>query len=305
LIGKAPFRVKCFTSRRLNTKVSSGVVRNYLSQLEKNLEHHQLIECIGELHTKHKSRRKFQQGLNKLDKQSKDLMINVKKKCRKIKSGRIPFSPEADLWIRRSQVYQSLLHYHNGHIRNCGNLKRTARCCGIPNCFAITVEEVSLRLKVCTEKCNYFRKHGKQYRQKHLYQCLGKARESEDEDREKEILAIIQREKDRSFWRQLNYIMGKLRAGAVRRVLVKNWDQEGTLTENTTQESVQQAIFDNIHQKRFFLVEAAPICPGKLRGQFGYNSVTRTAKAILDGTYVYPEDFNQATKEICLECALI
>ncbi len=74
-----------------------------------------------------------------------------------------------------------------------------ARRCGIPNCFAITAEEVSLYLKVCMEKCNYFRKHGKQHQRKHLYQCLDKAREREDEDREKEILAIIQREKDRSF----------------------------------------------------------------------------------------------------------
>jgi hypothetical protein len=118
LIAKAPFQVKRFTSHWLNTKVSSRAVRNYLSQLEKNLEHHQLIERIGQLHTKHKSRRKFQRGLNKLDKQGKDLMINAKKKCRKIKSGRIPFSPEAALWIRRLQVYQTLLCYHNGHIRN-------------------------------------------------------------------------------------------------------------------------------------------------------------------------------------------
>ena len=99
--------------------------------------------------------------------------------------------------------------------------------------------------------------------------------------------------------------MGKPRAGAVRRVLVENKDQAGTLIENTTQESVQQAIFDNTHQKRFFLVEAVPICTVKLRGQFGYNAVTRTAKAILKGTYTYPEDFNQATKEICQECVRI
>ncbi len=105
LIGKAPFQVKRFTFRRLNTKVLSGAVRNYLSQLEKNLSHHRLIELIGELHTKHKSRRKFQRGLNKLDKQSKDLMINAEKKCRKIKSGRIPFLPKAASWIRRTQVY--------------------------------------------------------------------------------------------------------------------------------------------------------------------------------------------------------
>jgi hypothetical protein len=35
------------------------------------------------------------------------------------------------------------------------------------------------------EKCDYFRKHGKQHRRKHLYQCLDKAREREDEDRER------------------------------------------------------------------------------------------------------------------------
>jgi hypothetical protein len=155
------------------------------------------------------------------------------------------------------------------------------------------------------EKCDKSRKHGKQHRWKHLYQCFDKARERGDEDREKEILAIIQREKDRSFWRRLNYVTGKPRTGSVRRVLVENGDQEGTLTENTTQESVQQAIFDNIHRKQFFLAKAAPICTGRLRGQFGYNAVTRTAKAILKGLYVYPEDFNQVTKEICLECARI
>ena len=127
----------------------------------------------------------------------------------------------------------------------------------------------------------------------------------EDDQREKEILAIIQREKDRSFWRRLNYVMGKPRGGSVRRVLVEDENQEGVLTENITQETIQEAIFDNIHRKRFFLAEDAPICSGVLRGQFGYNAVTRTAKAILAGQYAYPPEFDQATQEICKECARI
>jgi hypothetical protein len=131
------------------------------------------------------------------------------------------------------------------------------------------------------------------------------AQESKDEQQEKEILAIINQEKDRSFWRRINYVMGKARGGAVRRVLVHIGDQEGTLTKNITQESVQEAIFTNIHRKQFFLAEAAPICTGNLRGKFGYNAVTRTAKAILNGTYEYPTDFYQATRDICEECACI
>jgi hypothetical protein len=37
LIGEEPLKVQRFTSRRLNTKVSSGATRNYLAHLEANL----------------------------------------------------------------------------------------------------------------------------------------------------------------------------------------------------------------------------------------------------------------------------
>jgi hypothetical protein len=167
------------------------------------------------------------------------------------------------------------------------------------------VEEVLLQLKVCLKQCDYFRKHGKQYRQKHLHDCLRNAQESEDEQWEKDILAIIHQEKDQSFWRWINYVMGKAHGGSVRHVLIKNGDQEGTLTENITQESVQEKKITNIHQKQFFLAEAAHICMGGLRGRFGYNAITRTARSILNGTYAFPPDFDQATKEICKECAQI
>jgi hypothetical protein len=98
--------------------------------------------------------------------------------------------------------------------------------------------------------------------------------------------------------------MGKARNGSVRRVLVEN-EEEGTLTEHITQELVEEAIFNNIHQKRFFLAEAAPACNGRLRGLFGYKAATATAERILNATYTYPDDFNNATKEICEECAWI
>ncbi len=91
--------------------------------------------------------------------------------------------------------------------------------------------------------------------------------------------------------------MGKPRSGPVRRVLVED-EQLGTLTEHLTQESVQEAIFNNINRKQFFLAEAALACNRPLRGLFGYNAVTITAQRILEGTYIYPDDFDQATKEI-------
>jgi hypothetical protein len=59
-----------------------GVQRCYtkiLAKLEDSMDHHCLIKCLGQLHTTHKSKQAFRRGLNKLDKQSKDIMINAKK----------------------------------------------------------------------------------------------------------------------------------------------------------------------------------------------------------------------------------
>ncbi len=99
--------------------------------------------------------------------------------------------------------------------------------------------------------------------------------------------------------------MGKKRGGSVQRILVEDPNHEGQQVKQTTQESVHQAIFDNIHCKRFFLAKDAPICQGKLCGWFGYNSVSETVGTVLDDTFVYPNDFDEATKESCWECAAI
>jgi uncharacterized protein (UPF0332 family) len=42
-----------------------------------------------------------------------------------------------------------------------------------------------------------------------------------------------------------------------------------------------------------------------MRADFGYNAATRIAADILEGRYMYPEEFDQATKELCEECTLI
>ncbi len=136
-----------------------------------------------------------------------------------------------------------------------------------------------------------------------MYCRLETAKEKEDKEAEHQILTIIQREKDMSFWRRLNYALGKPRGGACFKVQVEQ--VEGPVKEINSKEEIQKAIWDNNHRKRFYLAEEAPICSSPLRGAFGYNSVTPTAKAIPEGSYDYPPEFDEATKEILQECALI
>jgi hypothetical protein len=122
-------------------------------------------------------------------------MKHAEKKCCQIKSGCIPFSPEALLWICQCQVYGTLLRWHARKIRNRGNLKRTAQRCRIDSPFFLSVEEVKLRLVICKQKCNYFQKHGKWHHRQHLDQCLATVKDRADEEVKPKILAIIRQEK--------------------------------------------------------------------------------------------------------------
>ena len=60
-----------------------------------------------------------------------------------------------------------------------------------------------------------------------------------------------------------------------------------------------------MHEKRFYLAKEAPICQGELRGESGYSAVSPAARAVLNGSYEYPEGMDESTKAICEEVARI
>ena len=103
-------------------------------------------------------------------KDSLQFMKHAAKKCRKLKNGRICFSPESVNWIKREQIYNSLLQYKLGKNKNRGNLKRAARRNGIQHPFQISTEELKICLGMCDERNNYFGETGSRYRKKHLLQ---------------------------------------------------------------------------------------------------------------------------------------
>jgi hypothetical protein len=144
--------------------------------------------------------------------------------------------------------------------------------------------------------CDYFWKHGQYYWRKHLYFRLEAAKEKEDEKAACQIVAIIQQEKVKRFWWRLSDALGKPRGGACFRVQVEQGD--GATKEYTGQEELQEAIWNNIHWKRFHLAKSAPLCQETLCGTFSYNPICQTSHEILDGMYEYPPEFDEATKEI-------
>ena len=92
--------------------------------------------------------------------------------------------------------------------------------------------------------------------------------------------------------------------GRSARVVSEKLD-DGNIVEHEGQNAVEEAIWSKIHDEQFYLAEQAPICQDRLRGEFGYQADTLAARQVLEGTYVYSEDFDESTKEILEECARV
>jgi hypothetical protein len=81
LIGKMPLQVQRLVLRRLNTKVPDGGAAKYIATLKSSLVRHCLIERLGWAHKLCRSRKDFCRRLNKIDRESKELMKNAEKTC--------------------------------------------------------------------------------------------------------------------------------------------------------------------------------------------------------------------------------
>jgi len=223
--------------RRLNSKLP-GCCKTYIASLESNITRHRLLERLYDAHTGTYTHDERARKIILINEEGKVYMRRAEKICRKIKCCRIAFSPEVAIWIRRVQVYHSILRYHKGNIKNCGDLKRAARRCNIADPLQIPIKEIVLRLEACKKECLFYREHGKRFRRKHLEERKRVAKENKDEEAFARISAIIQREHQRDFWRRLNYVTGEKRTRSATTIQVEG--QGGAIMERTTQDTVER-----------------------------------------------------------------
>jgi hypothetical protein len=163
--------------------------------------------------------------------------------------------------------------------------------------------EVLLRVEECKQECKLYQENRRRFRTKHLNERMRLAQERNDEVAFKKIDAIIHKEKQRSFWRRLSYVTGKKHTRSAMSVQVK--ERPGLFSESTTKETVEDAIFWEVHDKQYTLAKEAPICSGNLFDNFGHVANTPASRAVLDGTYQPPSNSDTATKELFDKIAAI
>ncbi len=112
LVGRSLVRVKKLKARRLNTKLPR-VAERYNQLLVKNLIRHRVDDDHRAAYLA-QTKEEACLALASSEEKSKQYMAHAESKCSKIKAGRIPFSAESVTWIKRGEVYRTLLRHHAG-----------------------------------------------------------------------------------------------------------------------------------------------------------------------------------------------
>ena len=103
LVGTSPPSIVWLEARRLNSRIPAAA-EDYSDIFEHLVLEHKLFERLGKAHELSSVAQIVKENINKIDVESKQYMAHVEKKCRKIKSGKIPFSPDSILWIKHRQT---------------------------------------------------------------------------------------------------------------------------------------------------------------------------------------------------------
>ena len=94
LVGHDPPKIVRAAARRLNTTIPK-IETNYLNKMESLVVKHYTVERLNRANSTSNSKESLKIQLDAIDNKQKEYMLHAEKKCKKIQSGRIPFSPES------------------------------------------------------------------------------------------------------------------------------------------------------------------------------------------------------------------
>jgi len=237
LLGVEGPKIKPSAARRLNSKVKR-IRQKYIDRLEEQFRKHKVLKRLAKLETEaeeEKLSEEARQALENLDRQITELMTCAESKCRKKYKNDYDFSPEVRQWIERGRAIRAIIRMKLGRECNIGNLKRTAKRCGLTNPLSYTRSQLWEMYYKCKAKCKKLLADSPWMRKQFLSQRLQTAIDEGKQQEANEIKSIIRGENQRRIWRGINQGLGK---SARQR---RRWSRQSTRPERSTNTALKRA----------------------------------------------------------------
>jgi hypothetical protein len=279
--------------------------KKYIKRLKKQLKRHKIEEKLKILneHQAEMPREKVEHHHNKIDEEVVQQQVGSEKKCNKFYDGKIEFSPEVGIVVRRGRLYRRILDFKHGKPMNHRTLKDACKKQSVLLPSQLTIEEVKDHIKISDARLKELEKTAPQDRAQHLQSCYVIARDKKRDKAVRTIQKMMRKEAKQRQWKSIRNTIHPQRGSAVARLTVKSDTGEETLY--ATREGVERQASRAIAE-RYKKARTAPILKDKrLFTDFGYTANTPAASQVLEGTYNFPEGMDFYTKLLLQEAHLM
>lgn len=287
--------IKSYTTRRLKLQ-DPRITKRYTSVLRKHCIKHKLRERSTKLRNKCRQNVPLSATqaaeLENIDELKIQGMVHAEKICRKLKTGKIPWSEHLQLLRDTNSFWEGLFRVKAmGKKIGMKQLEQRAKICKYTGpIHTLTLRHIKLKRKEVQHARYTFEKQARSQRQEFLHQLAQRRADGKNTTSAKQLKALVKREEVRKSWRRLKWVNNKITKGSITRVETN--DAEGNIITLTQKEDIELACQSTCKQ-RLLLTQQTPFKCHPLNQHFNSFSDNSHVTAVLKGSYIPPPGTNK------------
>ena len=296
LLGEDPFTIHRNTARRLVCE-QPKVVNKYNELLKCQLQQQHTYKKFEEFERLHQSNKMNEQStintLNKIDNSITNSILYAEKRCRKLKAGKVPYSPELNRVGKEINVWNNVLRKKRGCNISSTYIKRIAKKSDISHPMSLTIEDCIKERQSASRRYKKLKRNAKQNRIQFIEELATQQAERGNESISNAINRINRNEELRESHRRIKMVT-KPFCGATEKVLIPT---ENIAEERITNEKIEieQALCKQ-NKKKFTSAYSSPFLQQPLLSQIGQTATSEESQQILLGNFDPPKSLSKDTK---------
>ena len=284
LLGEDPFTIHKHSARRLvcdRPKVVSKFNKLLRQQLENQCTIIQFDKFIQHHQNGHyKNIHSIISALDKIDRSITNAIRYAEKRCRKINSGNVPYTPELNQTGQAINLWNNVIRKKGCNISS-KYLQRSAKKLGLTiNPMHLSLQDCEMERKIASKKYRSIKRNAQQSRTAFLHDLAAQQAARGNDSISNIILRMNRNEEIRSSYQRIKAVT-KPFCGATQKVLISSNDSEIVTAEK---EKIEEALC-NENIAKFTMAYSSPFLQKPLSSLLQQTATSSTAKQILHGQF--------------------
>lgn len=224
------------------------------------------------------------------------------KRCRKLRMGAVPFSDKLKEAGTKLALWEAVVTKKTGTKYSMNKLRRMEKTVGLTNTMHVSIEQAKKEVTEAKAQYNATKAQAETLRQTFLHRKAKDIAHEKDLPEYSVYKQLISGEEQRQAARRIKYTLQKIHGGGVSRVEMK--DNDGTTKVLTQKVEIEEACMKE-NEKKYMQTSNTPCMTGQLQRDLGYDGLTPSGEAILNGTYEPPPGTGQYTRELLQQLKMV